>query len=212
MKEIRQGASVIDAQLEADYESASGFGNVFSKILGDVPQRLNKQPTLLKASWIDTVLGPMIAIADDTALYLLEFVARRGLEREVARLRQRGFALIPGNTPPLTAIEAELNAYFEGKLQAFKTPYHVFGSPFQKQVWEILCRIPYGETRSYREQAVLLGKPNAYRAVANANGANQIAIVVPCHRIIASDGRLGGYGGGLAVKEWLIHHEKQHKG
>jgi AraC family transcriptional regulator of adaptative response/methylated-DNA-[protein]-cysteine methyltransferase len=211
MKAIRQGASVIDAQLQAGYESGSGFRDAFSKILGHVPQKINKQLVILKAAWIDTILGPMIAIADEESLYLLEFVTRRGLEREVERLRKKGFALVPGNTLPLTSIETELNDYFAGTLKAFKTPYRVFGSPFQQQVWEQLCQIPYGETRSYAEQSTLLGKPNAYRAVANANGANQLAIVVPCHRVIASDGTLGGYGGGLAVKQWLLNHEKQHK-
>ncbi len=211
MKEIRQGASVIAAQLQAGYESGSGFRDAFSKILGNVPQQINKQLILLKAAWIDTTLGPMIAIADEKSLYLLEFVTRRGLEREVERLRQRGFALIPGYSSPLISIEEELNEYFKGTLKVFKTPYRVFGSPFQQQVWEKLCQIPYGETWSYAEQSAALGRPNAYRAVANANGANQLALIVPCHRVIASDGALGGYGGGLTVKEWLINHEKRFK-
>ncbi|WP_419419766.1 bifunctional transcriptional activator/DNA repair enzyme AdaA [Legionella sp. D16C41] len=211
MKEIRHGASVIEAQLQVGYESGSGFRDAFAKILGNVPKLINKQLVILKAAWIDTTLGPMIAIADEEFLYLLEFVTRRGLEREVERLRQRGFALIPGRSPPLESIETELNDYFAGKLKVFKTPYRVFGSSFQQQVWEGLCQIPYGETRSYREQSISLGKPKAYRAVANANGANQLAIIIPCHRVIASDGTLGGYGGGLAVKEWLINHEKQYK-
>lgn len=211
MKEIRAGSSVIDAQLQAGYESGSGFRDAFSKILGDVPQKIDKKTIILRAAWIDTVLGPMIAIADDTSLYLLEFVKRRGLEREVERLRQRGFAIIPGLASPLTSIEVELKEYFEGSLTQFKTPYRVFGSAFQQQVWQTLCQIPYGETRSYREQSVSIGKPSGYRAVANANGANQLAIIIPCHRVIASDGSLGGYGGGLNSKQWLLEHEKRHK-
>lgn len=183
--------------------------DALSKILGAQP--IHKQFVTLKTTWIETVLGPMIAIADDKALYLLEFVTRRGLEREVDRLKHRGFVLIPGNAPPLTAIEVELQAYFEGKLRTFKTPYHLFGTSFQQQVWETLGQIPYGETQSYAEQAALLGKPTAYRAVANANGANQLAIIVPCHRIIASDGTLGGYGGGLNLKQGLLDHEKRYK-
>ena len=86
----------------------------------------------------------------------------------------------------------------------------MFGSPFQRQVWQVLCGIPYGETRSYAEEAISMGKPSAYRAVANANGANQLAIIIPCHRVIASDGTLGGYGGGIAVKQWLLEHEKRY--
>lgn len=211
MKEIRQGVPVINAQLRAGYESSSGFRDAFSKLFGNVPQKLDKKITLLTASWIDTPLGPMVAIADDKVLYLLEFVTRRGLEREVERLRQRGFAIIPGNTSPLRSIREELNAYFEGKLIDFKTPYQLMGSPFQQQVWQALCQIPYGETKSYKEQAISLEKPTAFRAVANANGANQLAIIIPCHRVISSDGTLGGYGGGLGVKQWLLEHEKKHK-
>lgn len=211
MKEIRNGAHVIEAQLQAGYESSSGFRDAFSKILGSVPQKIDKNAIILKAAWIDTVLGPMIAISDEASLYLLEFVTRRGLEREVERLRNRGFAIIPGNTFPLNSIETELKAYFEGKLIQFKTPCQMFGSPFQQQVWHALCQIPYGETVSYAEQSKSLGKPSSYRAVANANGANQLAIIIPCHRVIASDGTLGGYGGGLGVKKWLIEHEKRHK-
>jgi AraC family transcriptional regulator of adaptative response/methylated-DNA-[protein]-cysteine methyltransferase len=211
MKDIRQGSRVIDAQLQARFESGSGFRDAFSKIFGDVPVRATKPMTVLYASWLDTALGPMIVIADEDALYLLEFVTRRGLEKEVERLRQRGFAIIPGDTPIIQSIKTELEGYFEGTLHVFKTPYHVFGSPFQQKVWHGLCNIPYGETRSYAKQALELGNANAYRAVANANGANQLAIIIPCHRVIASDGTLGGYGGGLAVKQWLLEHERKHK-
>jgi AraC family transcriptional regulator of adaptative response/methylated-DNA-[protein]-cysteine methyltransferase len=211
MQEIRKDGSVIDAQIQAGFESSSGFRDGFSKILGDVPARIHHQTTILKAKWIDTVLGPMVAIGDDEALYLLEFMTRRGLEREVERLRKRGFAIIPGEALPLQLIEYELYDYFEGNLTNLQTPCRVFGSEFQQQVWNALCQIPYGETRSYREQALSLNKPTAYRAVANANGANQLAIIIPCHRIISSDGSLGGYGGGIAVKQWLLEHEQRNK-
>ncbi|CEK09829.1 bifunctional transcriptional activator/DNA repair enzyme AdaA [Legionella hackeliae] len=212
LKQIRHGDSVISAQLDAGFESTSGFRDAFSKIMGGPPSSAKKEQQVLKASWLDMPLGPMLAIANDEALHLLEFVDRRGLEREVERLRQRlNAAIIPGTTAPIISIEEELNAYFAGKLQHFKTPVWLLGSPFQKSVWEALCRIPYGETRSYREQAILLERPSAYRAVANANGANQLAIIVPCHRIINSNGDLGGYGGGLARKRWMIEHERKHK-
>jgi len=213
MKEIGNGASTMEGQLlQADFESGSGFRDAFFKVLGDIPARMNKTPLIiLKAAWMDTVLGPMVAVADDESLYLLEFVTRRGLKREVERLRKRGFAIIPGTTAPLQSIEAELKAYFNGTLTHFETSYEVFGSPFQQQVWQALCNIPYGTTKSYAEQAQSLGKPTAYRAVANANGANQLSIIIPCHRIISSDGTLGGYGGGLAIKQWLLEHERRHK-
>lgn len=212
MNESHLSVTVIESQWQADYHSGSGFGNAFSKICDPIPHQITKQLTVLKVTQIDTPLGPMIAMADNESLYLLEFVTRKGLEREVERLRKRGFAFISGNASPLASIKTELNAYFEGKLTLFKTPYRVFGSSFQQQVWKSLCQVPYGETRSYAQQASSLEKPNAYRAVANANGANQFAIIVPCHRIIASNGTLGGYGGGLAIKKGLLDHERQYRG
>lgn len=209
IKQIRNGESVIDAQLKAGYESSSGFRDAFSKIMGAAPVYVNQHHTVLKASWVDTPLGPMLVIAYDAGLYLLEFVDRRGLEREIERLRIRVKSIIiPGSVAPIESIKSELKLYFEGTLTFFRTPVHFLGSPFQKQVWNKLIHIPYGETRSYAEQAVAIGSPFAYRAVGAANGANQIAIVVPCHRIINVDGGLGGYGGGLARKKWLIDHER----
>lgn len=200
--------AVIDAQLSTGYESSSGFRDAFSRIMGAAPTRSGHHH-ILKASWLDTRLGPMMAIADDEALYLLEFVDRRGLEREVERLRLRTkSAIIPGYTAPIRSIERELGAYFDGKLTEFKTPLFLLGSPFQQEVWDQLLRIPPGRTSSYGEIAAAMGRPTAYRAVAQANGANQLAIVIPCHRVINTSGELGGYGGGLSRKQWLLNHEK----
>ncbi|MBX9621972.1 MAG: trifunctional transcriptional activator/DNA repair protein Ada/methylated-DNA--[protein]-cysteine S-methyltransferase [Alphaproteobacteria bacterium] len=209
MKQIREGDSVIEAQLDAGYESSSGFRDAFSRIMGAAPTRFGQHHSL-KASWLDTRLGPMIAVGDEEALYLLEFVDRRGLEREVERLRKRTkSAILPGITAPIRSIEKELCQYFEGHLKEFKTPLHFLGSLFQKRVWEELQNIPFGETRSYAELAAIIGKPSAFRAVANANGANQFAIVIPCHRVINSNGELGGYDGGLPRKKWLLAHERK---
>lgn len=210
MKQIRNGAGVIDAQLNAGYESSSGFRDAFTKIMGAPPTKFDKQHIILKASWLDTPLGPMLAVADEESLYLLEFIDRRGLEREIEKLRfKMKAAIIPGSTEPIVSIETELKSYFAGSLKNFKTKLHLVGSSFQQLVWSELMRIPYAQTRSYLEQAVAIGKQTAYRAVANANGANQIAIVIPCHRIINNNGDLGGYGGGLIRKKWLIDHEKR---
>ena len=210
MKQIREGKTVTETQLDTGYESSSGFRDAFSKIMGAAPTNFGKHHNVLKASWLDSPLGPMLAIANNEALYFLECVERRGLEREIERLRiKTKSAIIPGTTDRITSIEAELKLYFEGNLKNFKTPVHLMGSPFQKLVWEELMRIPFGETRSYADQAAAMGKPTAYRAVANANGANQLAIIIPCHRIINTNGELGGYGGGISRKKWLINHEKQ---
>lgn len=210
MKQIRQGEKVINAQIDAGYESGSGFRDAFSKFLGAPPSNLNQQYQILKSAWIDTPLGPMIAISDEKALYLLEFVDRRGLEREVERLRNKTkSAIIPGETAPIKSIEKELGGYFSGQLKSFTTPVRLLGSPFQIDAWQALKAIPYGTTKSYKQQAENLGKPQAFRAVANANGANQLAIIIPCHRIINTNGELGGYGGGLNRKQWLIELEKK---
>jgi AraC family transcriptional regulator of adaptative response/methylated-DNA-[protein]-cysteine methyltransferase len=209
MKQIRSGEAVIEVQLNTGYESGSGFRDAFAKIMGAAPTNIAEHQNMLNASWLDTPLGPMLAIADEETLYLLEFVDRRGLEREVGRLRiKTNSAIVPGTTPPIISIERELKSYFAGGLKEFKTPLHLNGSEFQKLVWNSLLNIPYGQTASYLAQAAAIGKPLAFRAVANANGANQIAIVIPCHRIINSNGELGGYGGGISRKQWLIQHEK----
>ncbi|MGX6960700.1 MAG: methylated-DNA--[protein]-cysteine S-methyltransferase [Rickettsia endosymbiont of Pentastiridius leporinus] len=165
---------------------------------------------VLKSAWLDTPLGPMIAISDEKLLYLLEFVDRRGLEREIEKLRiKMKAAIIPGITEPILSIKAELKFYFDGNLQKFDTPIYLLGSEFQKSVWQELMNVPYGITRSYFDQAKAIGKETSYRAVANANGANKFAIIIPCHRIINNNGELGGYGGGLHRKKWLIEHERK---
>lgn len=209
MKQIRKGDKVIDAQLSTGYESSSGFRDAFSKIMGAAPTKLG-DANILKATWLDSPLGPILAIANDEALYLLEFVGRRGLEREIERLRKKTkSAIIPGRSKPIDLIEKELKLYFKGELQTFTAPVLMLGSPFQERVWEELARIPHGETRSYAEIAIAIGKPTAFRAVAQANGANQLAIMIPCHRVINTGGKLGGYGGGIDRKKWLLEHERR---
>jgi AraC family transcriptional regulator of adaptative response/methylated-DNA-[protein]-cysteine methyltransferase len=210
MKQIREGEPVIEAQLSAGYESGSGFRDAFSRIMGTPPAK-SGEGCILKSSWLDTPLGPMLAIANEEALYLLEFVDRRGLEREIERLRKRTKSrVIPGHTKPIDSIKKELNLYFKGELTAFQTPLCLQGSPFQRQVWDQLSKIPYGQTRSYAAIAKDIGRPTAFRAVAQANGSNQLAIIIPCHRVINSNGELGGYAGGVPRKQWLLEHEKKH--
>ncbi len=198
-------------QLSSGFESSSDFPDAFCKMIGKPPSTMKNQVQILKIFRLDTPLGTMVAIGSDDALYLLEFVDRLDLERKVERLVQRTkSAIVPGTSASIVSIQQELNAWFDGALRVFKTPLFLLGSAFQKSVWEALRHIPYGETRSYLEQATSIEKPSACRAVANANGANQLAIVIPCHRIINNNGDLGGYGGGVLRKKWLIDHEKQH--
>jgi len=168
------------------------------------------QKNILKTSLIDTPLGPMRAIADEKALFLLEFIDGRGLEREIEQLQlTTKMSIIPGDTTIIQSIAHELKQYFSGILREFKTPCFLLGSPFQKRVWEELQKIPYGQTCSYKNLALAIENPSAFRAVAQANGANQLALIIPCHRVINSDGRLGGYAGGLPRKQWLINLEKR---
>jgi AraC family transcriptional regulator of adaptative response/methylated-DNA-[protein]-cysteine methyltransferase len=143
----------------------------------------------------------MIAIADEEYLYLLEFVEKIGLEKEIENLCIKTKSVVtPGSSAQVTSIEQELEEYFSGGLKEFKTPIYMMGSEFQKKAWNMLIQIPYGETRSYLDQARVIGNPKAFRAVANANGANQLAIIIPCHRIINNNGELGGYGRDQAQK------------
>jgi methylated-DNA-[protein]-cysteine S-methyltransferase len=107
---------------------------------------------------------------------------------------------------------SQLENYLKGKLKRFDCPLDLRGTPFQKKVWSTLARIPYGKTKSYQEVAKAIGHPKAFRAVGNANGSNRIPIILPCHRVIESDGGLGGFGHGIKVKKQLLDFEKNRSG
>jgi AraC family transcriptional regulator, regulatory protein of adaptative response / methylated-DNA-[protein]-cysteine methyltransferase len=161
----------------------------------------------------ETPLGIMIAGATEDGICLLEFSDRRMLPTEYKDLMSLlKTSVEEGENNHLTQLLIQLNEYFEGSRKKFSIPLVTPGSEFQKSVWKELLNIPYGTTRSYLEQSVALGKPDAIRAVANANGMNRISIVIPCHRVIGSDGHLTGYGGGLRRKRWLLDHEKKYSG
>ncbi len=168
-----------------------------------------KQPVTLQTAQFETKLGSMIAIADDAGLYMLEFMEYRHLDREMASIRKTLHANIePGESKIIDCVKAELDQYFAGNSLVFKTPVHLTGTAFQNNVWEQLQKIPAGETRSYLDLAKALHKPTAFRAVAQANGANPLVLIVPCHRVINTNGALGGYSCGLERKQWLLEHEK----
>ena len=113
------------------------------------------------------------------------------------------------SNPYIDKCVEQLDEYFNGKRKIFELNIQLEGSVFQKKVWNELLKIPFGETRSYMEITKLLGDLKAIRAVANANGQNKISIIIPCHRVIGSDGSLTGYGGGLWRKKWLLDHEQK---
>lgn len=210
---VREGKSMIDLQLDHGFESGSGFREAFARIFGTAPSN-SRDIDCLYAKWLETPLGPMLALANDHGLRLLEFVDRRGLEREIRHLRRRfgRYHIVPGEHRHLDQIEAELAAYFEGRSLRFATPVRLDGSPFQLAVWNALRAIPAGSTRSYAEIAAIIRHPAAVRAVGRANGDNNLSIVVPCHRVIGVNGALTGYGGGLWRKAWLLEHERTHGG
>jgi AraC family transcriptional regulator of adaptative response/methylated-DNA-[protein]-cysteine methyltransferase len=150
-------------------------------------------------------LGKLLAGATAEGCCLLGFQDREDLAKTEGRLQiWHKPALRRGTNAFLDRLELELAEYFKGSLRAFSAPLDLKGTPFQMAVWRLLLDIPYGETRSYGQLARAVGKPGASRAVGRANGSNPVAIVVPCHRIICSDGQLGGYGGGLWRKKYLL--------
>jgi len=205
---LQQGGSVIEAQLDAGYESGSGFRDAISKLIGDAPIRAPARQ-ILTAQWIDTPIGAMLAVVDDTGVHLLEFAERKALPTEIERLRKRTGPICFGQHPMLDALARQLEQYFAGRSLTFDVPIVQKGTPFETTVWDALRRIPAGATRSYGEIARLLDRPDAPRAVARANGANQVAIIVPCHRVIGADGSLTGYGGKIWRKQWLLEHERR---
>lgn len=146
----------------------------------------------------------MIAVCSDNALHMLEFPLRDRLALQVGRLRR---AVALGRTRVTDHLQTELTAYFAGKRPSFSTPLALSGAAFTQGVWAALRAIPYGTTQSYAAVAATMGHPTATRAVGRANGANPIAILVPCHRLTGAGGGLTGYAGGLWRKEWLLAHE-----
>ena len=148
-------------------------------------------------------------MASDAGVCLLEFAGRPMLETQVARVAGRfGSMPVPGRHPLLDALEVELAEYFRGERRAFDLPLALSGTEFQEKVWRLLSDIPYGETISYDELARRAETPGGQRAVGRANGDNRIAVVIPCHRVVRADGRLGGYGGGLDRKRRLLALER----
>ena len=204
---ISSGDTTTGAAFDSGYESLSGFGDAVKQVAGSPPSIAGSAEPVLLAP-VATPLGTMIAGATRDHLLLLEFADRRGLGGQLQSLARRtGRVTIPGRTGIHDHVSSELTEYFSGERTAFTVPLDLPGTDFQKAAWQALLDVPYGRTRSYADQAAEVGRPEAVRAVARANGQNRIAILVPCHRIIGSDGRLTGYGGGLWRKQRLLDLE-----
>ena len=152
----------------------------------------------------------MIALADNKKLWALQFVEDGSLEQKLQVMgKQLQATITPQRNAIIDLIEAELQQYFTGNRKEFTVPMEIQGSLFQKLVWNELQTIPFAATRSYSEVASAIGKPGSHRAVGRANGANRFVVIIPCHRVIYIDSTVGGFNGGIARKQWLLHHEKQ---
>ncbi len=204
---IRQGADLTDVALDHGYQSPSGFRDAFAKTFGGPPGR-TRDGTCIYSTILESGVGPLLVAATDEALCLLEFCDRRALESQVEALRRRfDCSIVPGTNRHIDLLRKELDQYFQGKCRRFTVPLAYPGTPFQRLVWDALRKIPCGRTISYEELARSIGKPHAQRAVGRANGENRIAILIPCHRVVNKDGQLGGYGGGLWRKKFLLELE-----
>lgn len=175
-----------------------------------MPTNLVQPAAVLHTQYLPTPLGTMLACASARGLCMMEFVDTPALQRKCDTLqRLLGVAMRPGSHPHLTLAAQQLQEYFEGQRRDFSVPLDMPGTAFQRQVWRGLCDIAFGQVQSYQAFAQMLGLPRAVRAVALANGANRISILVPCHRVIGKNGALTGYGGGLPRKQWLLAHEER---
>lgn len=158
---------------------------------------------------IETPLGEMIACATNKGICLLEFNNRKNIEGQFQKTeKELNSIIVEEDNIHFDLLKKELAAYFKRELNQFTVPLDLIGTEFQKKVWQALLTIPYGKTVSYLQQSEVMGNPLSIRAVANANGMNKIAIIVPCHRVIGSNGKLTGYAGGLEKKRWLLNMEK----
>jgi O-6-methylguanine DNA methyltransferase len=169
-----------------------------------------QQQRIATLAWerVQTPIGECVFFASDASLCWLG-TPGTPLEKGLEWAQKRGYdePILHTEHPVLRQARDELIRYFAGERVTFTTPLDMKGTPFQIAVWRELCNIPYGETRSYGEIALAIGRPSASRAVGAANGANPLAIIVPCHRVIGGNGTLIGYGGGLPTKLWLLRLE-----
>ncbi len=159
---------------------------------------------------LDTPLGPVLAGATDAGICLLEFTDRPMLPTQLEVLRRRvHMPIVAGRHPHLDRLAGELDAYFAGQRPTFEVPVVAPGTSFQERVWQQLRGIPIGETLSYEALANRSGRPGAQRAAGTANGANRVALLIPCHRVVRKSGETGNYGGGRWRKAWLLDHERR---
>ena len=170
------------------------------------PDGPHPEPEKLLVERYSSPLGTYLIIASQRGVVCVE--PEDQIDARLTRWQKTGIQLEPGRNQHTETMSWELDAYFRGDLQRFSVPVDLRGTPFQRQVWEALCRIPYGKTITYGELARSIDRPKAARAVGRAIGSNPVSIAVPCHRVIGASGSLTGYGGGLHRKDALLTLER----
>ena len=172
---------------------------------------MEKTKNICNITTIETNVGTMVAVASEKGLCMLEFADYKLLNLELKQITNTfKTSPIQEKNPIFNTIKEQLEEYFNGKRKIFDVPLDLVGTEFQKQVWLSLLKIPYGATTTYAKQAKDIGRPTSVRAVANANGKNKISIILPCHRVIGTNGSLTGYGGGIERKKKLLDLEKKY--
>lgn len=208
LAQIHAGKSLAAVVFDHGYESFSGFRSAFLRVFGQTPKQARAGDHLCVVL-LSTPLGPMLAAATATALCQLEFADVRTLRQSRLDLQRRfKLPVVSVENGVLQQTRRELDEYFAGKRKTFTVPIAWKGSPFQARVWRELQNLPYGKTTSYTEVARRIGAPQSVRAVARANGTNRLYLLVPCHRVVAKNGALSGYGGGVWRKRMLLNLEQ----
>ncbi len=164
---------------------------------------------ILKRSILKTPIGDLLAVADNESLYMLDFADLKNIDKKLAKIskNKKNQEIKSGKNKIIDQIKEELKDYFAGNLRQFKTKVALTGTDFQNSVWQSLQDVNYGKTISYLDLAKNIGKEKSVRAIANAIGANPLPIILPCHRIVGSDGSLTGYSGGIDKKKFLLELE-----
>jgi len=205
---IKKGRSITHSAFESGYGSLSGFNESYRSLFGESASK-SRNKNVINVLRFSSPIGSIIACATEKGLCYLGFIGQKHIEKQFAEIQKHFNAIIlPGRNIHLTKVQKEVNEYFDGSRKEFSVSLDIIGTDFRKQVWNELLKIPYGKTASYKEQALAMNNLKAIRAVASANGANKISIIIPCHRVVGSNGSLTGYAGGLHRKSWFLNFEK----
>lgn len=207
-KELKDGKKAINTAYDLGYESLSGFGYTYKKIIGKSPNK-SKSKQVILINRLTTPLGSMFVCATEKGICLLEFTDRKMLETEFKDLQRiLNAKILIGENKHIKQAKIELSEYFKGERQKFDVPIDALGPDFQKKAWHLLTKIPFGSTTTYSILADKTSPKSRVQSIRKANGFNKISIIIPCHRVIAENGDLMGYGGGIERKKWLLNHEK----